>query len=107
MKSKVQMTLVSTPIVAHTKKLSQKWTCDLSQEFKGQPLKNLKVGKKIILDCLGPSEFVVDFIDKRGYAYLRSNKVCNIAKPVGKNKWEADWSFYGLSAARQLKIWHN
>src|SRR6267154_4718948 len=95
-KPKIKIELVSNPIVAHTKKLKHKWKCDLSQEFKGKILRNLKVGKDVIFDCLGPTIFRVDYIDEKNNAYLRSNKVCNIAKKVGRNKWETDWQFYSL-----------
>ena len=104
-KPKIKMEIVSSPIVAHTKKLKQKWVCDFSQEFRGQILRNLKVGKEVIFDCLGPTLFVVDHIEK-DKAYLRSNKVCNIAKKVGRNKWETDWQFYSLKAAKQMKMWY-
>lgn len=104
-KPKIKITLVSSPVVAHTKKLSCRWTLDESQEFKGEILKNLRVGKKVVFDCLGPTEFVVDFIDEKGYAYLRSIKTCNIATKISKNTWETDWSFYSLDAAKQMGIW--
>lgn len=72
-----------------------------------QILKNLKVGKKISLDCLKGVEWEVVFIDENGYAYLKAlvNDICSWAVKIDETTWGATWQFGSLLYVKEKDIW--
>ena len=97
--------VVSTPIVAQTKKLKCKWTCDFSNDFSGEFVDDLVIGKKVIVDCFDKCEFTVEHIDNRGKAYLRSSQTCVFADRVYNRKWRLENNFYGLDIVKSHNMW--
>ena len=93
------------PIVAQTKKLKCKWTCDFSNDFSGEFVDDLVIGKKVIVDCFDKCEFTVEHIDNRGKAYLRSGKTCVFANHVYGKKWRLENNFYSLDIVKSENMW--
>ena len=97
----IKIRLVSSPVIAKTKKLNHTWTSDEDWGYQDYKRK-LKVGSRISMWLLGGDSWFIIKSIKNKIAEARSGSFCCNLVEVKKDVWRNSFVYWNVNAYTQL-----